>query len=462
MIVPHSTVVPGCLLALAASLPAATLQEPPAALRPPELPSVSPRLWWSTTLNLRSIERIQDYALVDGYIYALSTDGILHCLRADSGQVRWTRKVFDVQGVFYPPTACHFGENRAVVLTLAAAVVILDPETGSELKRIKLQGASSASAAVSEEAVFAAEANRRLRKYLLEDNYAPWQVMGNGPLEVGPLYLADLDVVVCGDSSGLVRGLLARDRALVFTQQFGGRPRGAIIDDYKALYLSTSDLMLHVLSRRTGNILWQYRLPRPPAGAPVVTETSVFQALVDGGVQRIGLERVKPNWLAADAVKFLAEWPQRVVVLCKDGRVALIDPGTGQPAEMLDVGELADGISNPMTDFVFLANPSGQVRCFRPAGATPTTLPAFQVPATQPTSDPITVDRPEEIRPIIITRSLTESSGSGTGIGRSSGARSSRSDRSARSSRSSRGSRGERSSGRSSRSSRRSSRLGGG
>ena len=81
-------------------------------------------------------------------------------------------------------------------------------------------------------------------------------------------------------------------------------------------------------------------MPRPPNGGPIVTEASVYQALSGGGVQRIGIRKAWPSWPADYARQFLAEWDQDPVLLCKDGRIAVVPrkSETGKAKVIFEVG----------------------------------------------------------------------------------------------------------------------------
>ena len=100
-------------------------------------------------------------------------------------------------------------------------------------------------------------------------------------------------------------------------------------------------------------------------------------------------------WNHAEGKRFLAEWPNRVAVLRKDGLVALIRPDdrTGRAAELLQVSPDAEGLSNPYNDAIILTTPGGHLWCMRPVGAPALTLDDFRSSAPhadgeQPTAEP--------------------------------------------------------------------------
>lgn len=426
-------------------------------------PETATRLAWRAAVPLRSIDSIESWHLVEGYLYAISGEGSVHCVQADTGRVLWSRRLMNPPGTIYPPVAYRSKEFYGVAFTLSSEVVLLDPQTGSEYRRIRLNSPASASCTTSPGFIYSAETNRHIRAYDMKDNVLIWQILMDGPVSVPPVYQPDLETLVLVDGSGLVGMVWANDKEQVYAHTIGGAPQGQILSSDDKLYLATDDNLLNCLDRIKGETLWQYRLPAKPKGGPVICGGSIYQAVAPSGLQRIGIDRDRPNWFAPEAVQFLSEWGGRPVVLHEDGRVAILDPMTGKPMAFVPTGPVAQAVSNTFNDALLLASPTGEVRCLQPAGAAATALASFRPPttqpvtppsATQPTTRPVLTrkEKETEFTPLWIRSSGAVSTGTGqTGI--------SRSDRSTRSSRSSRSSRSDRSS-RSSRSSRRSSRGG--
>ncbi|HOB75629.1 MAG TPA: PQQ-binding-like beta-propeller repeat protein [Phycisphaerae bacterium] len=430
-------------------------------------PSPEARQAWRAVLPLRSIDAIESWHLVEGYLYAIGNEGSAHCIRVDTGRLLWSRRLTNPPGTIYPPVPYRSPEFYAVAFTLSSEVVLLDPETGSEFKRIRLQSPASASAGNSPGFIYSAETNRHIRAYDLKDNVMVWQILMDGPVSVPPVYQPDLTdgtspvaTLVMADGSGQFGMVWADDKELVYAHKLGGEPQGEIATDGTHFFVATSDNLVNCLDRKTGETLWSYRLPAKPDGAPVICRGSIYQAVAPSGLQRIGIERDRPNWFAPDAVQFLAEWNGRPVVLLNDRQVAILDPLTGEAVAFVQTGEVVQALSNPINEALFLVSPAGEARCMLPAGTSPASLaalrPATTQPASaeagtgsdsdQPTTRPALVRKPKQTDdiPLWVRSSGTHQQSGDSGVRRST--RSSRGDRSAGSSRSSRRSRGDRSS----------------
>lgn len=427
--------------------------------RPGPVSQVGTRMAWRVSLPLRTVDAVRYYELLEGNLYAITTNGMVYCIQADSGQLLWSRQLMAPPGTIYPPVVYRSPEFYGVAFTLSTEVVLLDPMTGSEFNRIRLISPASASATASAGRIYAAETNRRIRAYDLKDNYQAWQIMTEGPVEVAPIYQPDLETLVLVDLTGVIAMVWGTDKEEVYVRRLGGEPQGEIAADDAHFYISTANSVVHCVDRLNGESVWEHRLPDRPAGGPVVVNGSVYQALTGGGLQRIGMDPQRPNWLNPDARQFLAEWSGQPVLLYRDGRVVAVDPVSGEPAAVIDAAPAVSGIANTINDGLLLTTPSGDIRCIQPLESSPATLATFRPTTTQPTSQPTTRPAlarkppPPENLPLFVRSSGNAQQG--TGGGASAGSRSSRSsrgDRSSSSSRSSsRGSRGDRSSSRGSR-----------
>jgi len=382
---------------------------------PEQMALAGARVAWQVHLPMSYTASIKSYHLVDGYLYGIGTDGYVRAIRADTGEYVWTQKLAEPFDTLWPPVAARLevvrkeagdspkeaGESEAeesvketvdaVVFTLVRTAVFLDPKTGLELKQVRLGSSSNAAVAVSKKHCFEVGPNRRLRCVSLADGMRKWRMATPAPIDLAPVYVARDDVVVVVDSQGMVGGVTS-DKIRQFTQSLGAKPIGWLAADELAVYVATADELavyvatadktLHAIDRASNRILWQYRLADRPAGGPVVSKNNVYQATIGAGLYcKHKSERL--NWHHAGAKRFLAEWPSRTAVLYHNGHIGLLHPQTGKPAELLDPGSAAEGVSNPWNDAVILASPKGLVRCIRPIGAKALTLADFR-PAPPP------------------------------------------------------------------------------
>ncbi|MEP0843413.1 MAG: PQQ-binding-like beta-propeller repeat protein, partial [Phycisphaerae bacterium] len=370
-------------------------QRPPRAAPPAP---VEIRQAWRVTLPLRTIDRVTAYHLLDGIIYAVVSNGSVHAVQADTGRILWSRALVKPPGVVYPPFIHYSPEFYGVGFTLAHEVVLLDPQTGSEYKRMLLEKPAVASAASMADTIFSAEADRHCAAYQLKDLYQRWHIVTTGPITVPPIFLNDLQTVFLTDASGDYAMLWASDREVVYHHRLGGAATGPVALDNQYFYIATSDNLLNCIDKLTGAVRWQFRLPTRPQGGPILVNGNIYQALSGGGIQRIGKEPGRPNWLHADGTRFLSEWNGRVALLDKVGRISVVDSVTGEFVGSVPTDGLTDGIPNPVNSALLLTSAAGEMRCLQPPGSDAASLARFRPPTTQPTTRPS--DPPALVRPV--------------------------------------------------------------
>ena len=360
----------------AGSVPAAS---PPLARRP--LAAVGAKVDWQLDLHLRQTVSIKSFRLVGGYLLVLTSDGGVRAIDAATGRLAWTRWLAEPGDVLRPPVACPSAAFDTFVFTRAHDVLLIDAKRGLETGRIELEETGIGSAAASSEMIFVTAPDHRIQTYRIKDGMGMKAVRTVGSLHLDPLYLADKDLLIVADGSGLVAGITGADLTKRFAKHFPYEARGGLAVHGDTLYFATGEPTLYGLDCETGATVLEYRLRKPPAGGPVVTSTSIFQSMRFGGVQRIGVDMEWPNWYVEEAKQFLAEWPGQVVLLRHDGKIMLVRQETGEKQAVVDVGPIARGVHNVWTDAVMVVSQRGHVRCIRPKNAPPLTLIDFRPPA---------------------------------------------------------------------------------
>ncbi len=407
---------------------------------------------WQTRLPLGFSQKILGFHLAGENIYAIGDDGLIWAISGLDGRHLWTRQVVARFETIWPPAAAFYEGKPAVLFTRMRDAVLLDPLTGRELKRVRLDDITSTAGAVGNNRdIFAVGPEGRFRSIRISDGAKQWGMAMPKSVDRPPLYLADGDELLLLDTGGMLASY-SSSNVKYFIRDLEADPVGPATADRLACYVVTADGVLHAIQRRSGDLLWHYRLVERPAGGPIATGNTLYQATATGGLYRffvaptaalatqpagvldsegaaeIGaampdevpstqpviaamqtITRVKRDWPRIDASReirrwyyplgrqFLAEWPERVVVLRTDGSVGLIplNSSTGEPAEILDLGSIDGAISNTLNDAVFLTSPKGLVRAVRPIGAAPLTPADFGVaPVTQPTEAPPAAEQP--------------------------------------------------------------------
>jgi len=361
---------------------------------------------WEVRLPMRLTQRLRSCDLLDGCLLATGTDGVVRAMDATTGRVLWISSVVEQGEPLHPPVLHRAGDRPMVAFTRSNDVILLDLATGFAVHRVDLQAPPVASAAVGTGLIFVPSVSGRLRSYQIRSGLQEFRIGATGPLAAAPVYVPRHDLVLGADTNGVMAAITAAEelpegastRRVRFATRTHARPVGMVGFDERIMYVATADGMLHAVDYLAGEPAWRYRLAGFPEGGPVVTDGSVYQAVLGGGVHRIGKEPRTPNWFDPRARQFLAEWPDGPALLRDDGVIVLVDPKTGRAARRLDwsAGEAMTAVSNPRNDAIIMASHRGRICCVRPAGARPLDPADFTSPATAfPASAPTTPPAPE-------------------------------------------------------------------
>jgi len=417
---PHSLHLGLVVFLVVAAPPAEDLAAASIQGRPPESwASAGVRQIWRASVPLNNVNHIRSWYLVDEYLYGFGTDGKVRAIDAMTGEHVWTQQMVDPLSDMFPPVSWQAGDVRGILFTVRDMLLFLNPATGTQLHRpeiveggkteprpvgpIHLMSGSMTSAVASELVVFQAAPRKRVREYSIERDIQIYQVSIHQQIFLAPIYVPARDLVVMADEVGTLAGLGGAGKETLWTAKVRGGPVGWLAADADRLYLATDEPRVHALDLSNGEERLEgypqgYLLPGAPAEGPLVTKASVYVALEKRGVQRVGKELKWPNWLVTDARRFLAEWPDRVVLQRMDGKIMFVRPETGELLGLVDMGPGLEGLSNPRNDAIILASRRGEVCCLRPVGVEPLAATDFRPAASQPATAPAeaVVSVPEE------------------------------------------------------------------
>ena len=128
----------------------------------------------------------------------------------------------------------------------------------------------------------------------------------------------------------------------------------------------------------------------------MITNNAAYQAIEGGGIYQVPLIRNEPVRFDSNSKRFLADWLHHTVMLRSDGKIALVSRLTGKTATVIDVGQVADGISNVRNQAVIVYSARGRIRCLLPIGSRPLTPADFRPARPEPEEKPAEEKKPTE------------------------------------------------------------------
>jgi outer membrane protein assembly factor BamB len=155
---------------------------------------------------------------------------------------------------------------------------------------------------------------------------------------------------------------------------FSFRTDGRILADLRAddfgVYIASTDTKLYCLDRDTGKIKWEYYSQHPLTDAPVVTSTTVYQAVPNLGLAAIDKLRGKynrePLWISTAVTQVLSEDAIHVYGRLANNSIVAIDKRTGEQKFKSKRRDFAIFATNSKDATIFATTKNGHVYAITP------------------------------------------------------------------------------------------------
>ncbi len=309
--------------------------------------------------------------IADGKIFALDAKYTVTALSADSGHQVWRKSLEPKKGKdkFSVGGGVAYGDGKLFVSTGFGFIVALDASNGSELWRVKEDSPFAGAPTYENGKVYAASNDSELFAFDAKTGDMEWSYQAIAePARVlaAPSAAVDGDLVVAPFPSGEIVGLNAGNgnrlwsdaltragqlTSLSSINDIAGRP---VVSGGLIIAVSQSG-MIAAIDQRSGQRVWV----RPLASiqTPLVAGEYVYAVSVDSELVCIKRETGAIRWVKqlerfenAKKKKGRVVWSGpllvggKLVLASSGGRVDEVDPGTGDVARTIKIG---DGVTVP-------------------------------------------------------------------------------------------------------------------
>ncbi|MFM7152065.1 MAG: PQQ-binding-like beta-propeller repeat protein, partial [Gemmataceae bacterium] len=338
----------------------------------------------------------------DKDLFALTRSGLITCLDAETGIVRWRQRV----GKPYTLLPYFSVNSRSIYVISNATMFSLDRETGKERWERPLPAGISAPPAVDEEMIFVPAATNRLYAFYLPfvqgtqdtfslgevkresliysrrgDDEKPtlrpvWVDDTNIRLKFRPLQTNNEILAVSPDGIGLGLTKIPKDGYAYneiykfdFASKINVQPTG--FGDYG--YIGADDANLYAINLINGKLNWRHTAGTKISRPPIATEKDIYLSSESEGLTR--LDRAtgevkwkvgRPNgWFDSNPVadRFLAANNRYVYATDHSGRLMVLDRNRGSGLSFLHSRDFYFPVVNDVTDRLYLSANDGLLVC---------------------------------------------------------------------------------------------------
>lgn len=323
------------------------------------------RAWFAQVRVDRSRHQVADWVLDHGELFALSTDGTVNALNAETGEKNWVSNVMTQDG-----STVGLGVNAERVAVLGATrMFVLNRKDGRLRTSWHLGGAPSSSPALSNKIAYVTLLSGRVEGYELETpNATVWQYQSKGRCFLSPSVTGT--IVSWPSTGGILNVANAEDHRPLFrinTNDEIVSPPSSMGND---LLVASLDGYLYCFHEYTGFEHWRYSTGYGITSKPAIAGKMAFVASEEPALHAVDATNGEKIWKVDGIDQFVALSEHFAYGMDRFGTLTILNKETGSIVGRIPTDDSMNAIVNDKTDRIFLVNEQGLVQCLREIGAT--------------------------------------------------------------------------------------------
>jgi len=329
--------------------------------------------YWTAEVPIPSDDSLAKVYLIDDTLYLYTQNGIVFSLQADTGLIRWGKKLSGRNFSIQKPG--HITGTPGY--SLAAFVTpnrthILDRFSGETIASFGSDFAVGSAPVGTGDTLFMGSADGNIYALVWHtagscETIKWWTVRAGGPVTATPILYGGNRLIVASQG-GQVFSFFARDKALIWAQKTGGAILGDPALDADDVIVASTDRSVYKFDGNDGSLLWRHRADSPLADGPAVVDHTVYQHSSRQGLLALDADTGREKWSAPDAKSFVAQVERRVAVWNGTDTIELLDRDTGKALAKVPVVTGSRVVTNVHNDAIYVVGSRGRVVCVRPRG----------------------------------------------------------------------------------------------
>lgn len=344
---------------------------------------------WHCQVPMLARETALSLKYSDGVLFVQTDQGMIHSLDANSGQLKWSVKVNELNREVHPPSVTE----DYVYVTTGDDLIQIDRESGRYLWTKTLPHEIVSSPAASKTHVFVHCSDNVVYAVALNDNVPrkytkrpiTWFYNAGGSLVHRPVVHENLVSFVTYDGTLYTSATHERKIFYRFFAYSTVPAPPAYLN--KTLYLATGDFNLFAIDMPTGRLKWRFRTGYPIQREPIPYIEDVYFTPEGAGLHCLNNEDGKERWVNPLAKDLLSVSEEHVYATDELSNFLILSRKDGHIEGAIPMPQFRLAAHNQATDRIFVATPGGLVLCMHESKyAQPYEHP--QVPAEERPSEP--------------------------------------------------------------------------
>lgn len=332
------------------------------------------RRWYTQVPTLRLREKVLGLKLQEDLLFVATDKGVLHCLDAETGAIRWTQNVSSVPGEVFPPALT----KNFVYVCSGSQYAQLDRASGQVIRTQTLPSAATSGPAANTRFCYVQTIENRIyaislspdpedqdkqwpnkRKFTLP--YSQWFFDAGSPLANSPIIYNDR--VIFTSRNGVVFASVLDERKLYYRFIPGGKIIAPVSFRDRTLYVATVDNNLYAVDVVTGEARWRFPSGYPIYDRAVPFEKDVLLTPSGGGLFAVDDQTGFLRWISESATRVVSVSQDRVYAMTDAHRMLVIDREDGATVGSWFSPDFPLSAYNQTNDRIVQSTERGLVQC---------------------------------------------------------------------------------------------------
>jgi outer membrane protein assembly factor BamB len=349
-------------------------------VEPVELEEAGLQAYWRLKIRLSFREVIVRMYLLGENLYCLTSNGRLIALDPKRGLTRWEYQLPREKEIIYRPShpalpvtlRVGVGKKRkeetfyAVIVNTMTQLIVLDRETGEEMRNEELPFPASCGGASDGKDFFVASVKGLYHALSLDKGVHLWAKRTNGAVRAPLVYYREY-VYVAGEDHSLYVSKARPDGKKVWQWKLDGAVVAGFEVEDRGCFVPCEDGRIYAFNPFTGRQLWPAFVCRESLTTAVqVGSKALFQYAKGDNFYAVNIANGAELWSMRDGRLVLAVIKGDVYLLDKDGNVRIVDEARGTLKAVVSLSGLMTFAPNVQQPAIYGASESGWVICIKP------------------------------------------------------------------------------------------------
>ncbi|MFO0946901.1 MAG: PQQ-binding-like beta-propeller repeat protein [Planctomycetota bacterium] len=340
------------------------------------------RRWYAQVPIANIRENILDLKVIEDLLFATSSQGLIHCLNAETGERLWTTTIGSLKREVFPPAVTE----DFVYVTSSNLVAQLERTNGRVLWTKRLSSVATSGPGANEDFVYVQTADHKISAIALkpseedkrqkwpnvhkfEPHPVSWFYNAGGPMVDPPIVLPEL--VAFATKEGVVYASALNERKLIYRFFTHSRQAAPLAHLDRFLYIATEEFDVYAIDLLNGYQAWRFVAGYPVYLKPtpflddcfVVGEGAGLFCVANQDVPDAGIRKGDLRWRTPHLVRLIGVSKDFVYAANVNHDFVILARSDGHTIARFPAPDFKISSDNQFTDRLYMCTEDGLIVC---------------------------------------------------------------------------------------------------